>query len=281
MENAAKQFGPRRLNAPGWTSSQQFSGGFSSDGGRSRSRGLPPPVELAGRIEEARTSAKLLLQLVQSTPPNELIGNELVKEFSERCTSAQRSIQGYIACDNPAPDDDTMLTLIETNEQLSLAASKHQRAVLQARRATGASPSPTAQQNPSLPPPQGVPAAVPASSYTPPPGPPPRSDVQAPSPLDSLLLMAHLPLRRLQPRMSTAMAPCLRPCKRDPIARVWSHRRRRSSKKRTLSLITTPQPTHRRQTLARMATAARTTRTIPASSQRRPTCTDRRALPTI
>lgn len=199
MENAAKQFGPRRLNAPGWTSSQQFNGGFGSGGGRSRSRGLPPPVELAGRIEEARTSAKLLLQLVQSTPPNELIGNELVKEFSERCTSAQRSIQGYIACDNPAPDDDTMLTLIETNEQLSLAASKHQRAVLQARRATGASPSPTAQQNPSLPPPQGVPAAVPASSYTPPPGPPPRTDVQAPSPLESLPQDPYDPLPNAAP----------------------------------------------------------------------------------
>lgn len=144
MENAAKQMGPRRLNAPAWSTGQHFSGGFSSGGGRSQSRGLPPPAELAGRIEEARTSAKLLLQLVQSTPPNELIGNELVKEFAERCTSAQRSVQGYIACDNPAPDDDTMLTLIETNEQLSLAASKHQRAVLQARRLVGSSPTPCA-----------------------------------------------------------------------------------------------------------------------------------------
>ncbi|KAH9870030.1 hypothetical protein J1614_006952 [Plenodomus biglobosus] len=140
METAAKSFGPRKLNAPGWSNSQQIHGGFSS--GSSRSKGLPPPQELAGRIEEARTSAKLLLQLVQSTPANELLGNELVKEFAERCTTAQRSVHGYIACDDPAPDDDTMLTLIETNEQLSLAASKHQRAILQARRLMGASPSP-------------------------------------------------------------------------------------------------------------------------------------------
>ncbi|KAI8932675.1 hypothetical protein NX059_010169 [Plenodomus lindquistii] len=143
MESAAKSFGPRKLNAPGWSSTQQIHGGFGS--GSSRSKGLPPPQELAGRIEEARTSAKLLLQLVQSTPANELLDNELVKEFAERCTTAQRSVHGYIACDNPAPDDDTMLTLIETNEQLSLAASKHQRAVLQARRLMGASPSPSAQ----------------------------------------------------------------------------------------------------------------------------------------
>ena len=111
MAVAAKQFGPRKLNAPGWSGSQNVQGGFSS-GHRSSSKTLPPPAELAGRIEEARTSAKLLLQLVQSTPANELLGNELVKEFAERCTTAQRSIHGYIACDNPAPDDDTMLTLI-------------------------------------------------------------------------------------------------------------------------------------------------------------------------
>ncbi|KAF2997850.1 hypothetical protein E8E13_002312 [Curvularia kusanoi] len=202
MANAAKQFGPRRLNAPGWAPSQQFQGGFSSGGGRSHSRGLPPPVELAGRIEEARTSAKLLLQLVQSTPPNELIGNELVKEFSERCTSAQRSIQGYIACDNPAPDDDTMLTLIETNEQLSLAASKHQRAILQARRAMGASPSPTAQQTPQAlapPPSNDVPSVMPTSSYEPPPGPPPRKEVQVPSPMEALPQDPYDPLTNTAP----------------------------------------------------------------------------------
>ena len=166
MVAAAKQFGPRTLNAPAW-GGQQPHGGFSSS--RSGSKGLPPPTELAGRIEEARTSAKLLLQFVQSTPPNELLGNDLVKEFSERCMSAQRSIQGYINCDNPGPDDDTMLTLIETNEQLSLAASKHQRAVLQARRQQGTSPSPPLSTlNSSAFPPPAAPAAVPADTYNPP-----------------------------------------------------------------------------------------------------------------
>lgn len=159
MANAAKQFAPRTLNAPGWSVSQNIQGGFSSGSSRSQSKTLPPPTELAGRIEEARTSAKLLLQFVQSTPPNELLSNELVKEFAERCTTAQRSIHGYIACDNPPPDDDTMLTLIETNEQLSLAASKHQRAVLQARRLIGASPSPTPSNG-------NAPAGVPPQSYT-------------------------------------------------------------------------------------------------------------------
>ncbi|KAK4988046.1 hypothetical protein LTR66_007428 [Elasticomyces elasticus] len=100
-------------------------------------KGLPAPQELASRIEEARNTAKILLQLVQSTPPNEVLDNELVSEFAERCQTASRSMQGYINCNNPPPDDDTMQTLIETNEQLSLAASRHQRAKLSARRALG------------------------------------------------------------------------------------------------------------------------------------------------
>lgn len=209
MENAAKSFGPRRLNAPGWNAGQQFQGGFSNSGSRSHSRGLPAPVELAGRIEEARTSAKLLLQLVQSTPPNELIGNDLVKEFAERCISAQRSIQGYIASDNPAPDDDTMLTLIETNEQLSLAASKHQRAILQARRAIGASPSPPVQQQqppPTLPPVNNAPSGVPASSFEQPlPALPQRKDV--PSPMDSVPRDPYDPLPSAAPFTLQGPAP--------------------------------------------------------------------------
>ncbi|KAL8705571.1 MAG: hypothetical protein Q9201_001312 [Fulgogasparrea decipioides] len=107
-----------------------------------RPRGLPPPHELAQRIEEARTSSKLLLQVVQSTPPNEVLTNELIKEFVERCQSASRSVQGYINSENPPPDENTLLTLIETNDQLSMAMSRYQRAMLQARRMTGLGPSP-------------------------------------------------------------------------------------------------------------------------------------------
>ncbi|KAL8789991.1 MAG: hypothetical protein Q9213_000877 [Squamulea squamosa] len=107
-----------------------------------RPRGLPPPHELAQRIEEARTSSKLLLQVVQSTPPNEVLVNELIKEFVERCQSASRSIQGYINSENPPPDENTLLTLIETNDGISTALSRYQRAMLQARRLTGATPSP-------------------------------------------------------------------------------------------------------------------------------------------
>ncbi|KAL8836953.1 MAG: hypothetical protein Q9170_002715 [Blastenia crenularia] len=107
-----------------------------------RPRGLPSPYELTLRIEEARTSSKLLLQVVQSTPPNEVLTNELINEFVERCQSASRSIQGYINSTDPPPDENTLLTLIETNDQISTALSRYQRAMLQARRITGTSPSP-------------------------------------------------------------------------------------------------------------------------------------------
>ena len=121
----------------------QYAGGQHHQSRQSRPpRGLPSQEELAARIEEAKTTARLLIQTVQSTPQSELVGNELVKEFSERARSAHKSIQAYMNCENPSPDEDTMLTLIETNEQLNVAMSKHQRSILQARKAAGMSPSP-------------------------------------------------------------------------------------------------------------------------------------------
>ena len=134
-------------------------------------RTLPPPHELVGRIEEAKTSAKLLQQVVQSTAPNEFVGNELIKEFVDRCQSASRSIQGYIHSDSPAPDEDTLLTLIETNDQLSVALSRHQRAMLQARKAVGNSPVPSPPVGP--PPTQTQPLTNGASEPPPNPAPAP------------------------------------------------------------------------------------------------------------
>ncbi|PGH28276.1 hypothetical protein AJ80_00167 [Polytolypa hystricis UAMH7299] len=99
-----------------------------------RTRSLPSAEELAARIAEASTSAKLLNQVVQSTPPAEFHGNDLLKEFAGRCQSASRSIQRYINSTNPAPDEDTMLTLIDTNDRLSVALSKYQRAAVIARK---------------------------------------------------------------------------------------------------------------------------------------------------
>ncbi|KAI2790917.1 hypothetical protein POX_c03768 [Penicillium oxalicum] len=103
------------------------------------SRALPDAGELVARIEEARNSAKLLTQFVQITPSAELEDNDLIKEFIERCRSSAQNLQGYIHSTNPAPDENTLLTLIETNDEISVALSQQQRAMLRARKARGAS----------------------------------------------------------------------------------------------------------------------------------------------
>lgn len=98
---------------------------------------LPNPEELAARVTESRNSAKLLTQFVQSTPPTEMESNDLIKEFTDRCRNAAGVISGYMQATNPAPDDETLLTLIETNDELSVALSQQQRAALKARKARG------------------------------------------------------------------------------------------------------------------------------------------------
>lgn len=123
---------------------------------------LPDPVELANRLEEARTSASLLEQVVACTPPSEVLTNELITEFSDRCAGASRSIQGYMSAENPGPDNDTMESLIDTNEQLQQALNQHHRAVLQARKQFGDSRSSVASSPapPNHPPPTSQPRAT-------------------------------------------------------------------------------------------------------------------------
>jgi hypothetical protein len=166
------QAGPRTMRAPPFDPRAQPNPNYYAR--PHRQRGLPPPDELAARIEEAKTTARLLLQTIQSTPSAELLSNDLVKEFAERAQSAQRSIQGYMNSDDPHPDD-----------QLNIAMSKHQRAVLQARKTMGLStpntqsPPPGTMQNSYAPPPpqqQSYQSQNPYSQtqgYTAPPGPPP------------------------------------------------------------------------------------------------------------
>ncbi|KIW88144.1 uncharacterized protein Z519_11255 [Cladophialophora bantiana CBS 173.52] len=153
MEMWKKEKGKRNALRPPVSRDTQIPGAFSGNYHHHqqprRRDTLPPPDELAGRIEEAKTTARLLVQTVQSTAQAELLANDLVKEFADRAKTMQRSIQSYLNAQNPAPDPDTMLTLIETNDQLNIAMSKHQRAVLQARKATGmATPSPQPQSEP-------------------------------------------------------------------------------------------------------------------------------------
>jgi hypothetical protein len=83
---------------------------------------------------------------------------------------------------NPAPDEDTLLTLIETNDHLSIAMSKHQRALLQARRnLSNSSPAAASSQADQVnyPAPAGPPPGILATGSTqdhayPAPSPPPQ-----------------------------------------------------------------------------------------------------------
>lgn len=96
--------------------------------------GLPPITELVARISEAQTSASLLTQVLQSTPQVEVPTNELVKEFADRCKAASRSMVAYISAD-PPPDEDTLTTLIETNEVLGGALATWRKVVNEAQKA--------------------------------------------------------------------------------------------------------------------------------------------------
>lgn len=128
---------PPRRNQPNYSSpppNQHSQNYFARNHSNKR---LPEPAELANRLEEARSSSKLLEQVVMNTPPPEFLNNELIKEFADRCQSASRSIQGYMISENPTPDNETMESLIDTNELLQSALNQHKRAILNARKHMG------------------------------------------------------------------------------------------------------------------------------------------------
>ncbi|EWC47114.1 hypothetical protein DRE_03483 [Drechslerella stenobrocha 248] len=136
-----------------------------------RPRGvLPSPEDLATRISEAQTSAKLLMQILQSTPPEEVLANQLITEFADRCSAASRSIQMFIEADSPAPDETTMLTLFETNEMLATTLSRHQMALFSAKQLRGqAGTGPTVSRTGSA---NQVPQVAPGEQTTVAPTPP-------------------------------------------------------------------------------------------------------------
>ncbi len=162
---------PRTMTAPPFNPQQPYPQSFYPQQNRHHQQPhpnrLPDPVELANRLEEARTSAKLLEQVVACTPPSEVLSNDLIKEFSGRCTAASRSIQGYMAADSPPPDNDTMESLIDTNEQLQTALNQHHRAVLQAKKHLGVDTNSRSSTSIPSPPPQAQGRPVPPRKAVP------------------------------------------------------------------------------------------------------------------
>ncbi|KAK9319573.1 hypothetical protein V1517DRAFT_332110 [Lipomyces orientalis] len=96
-------------------------------GNGSSSRHEPVSQEkLEDVVEEAKTSASLLRQVVSSTPPVQISGSPLVMEFYERCVQLSSKIQSYLSRDSVPPLDESMiLTLISANDTIGTALEAH------------------------------------------------------------------------------------------------------------------------------------------------------------
>lgn len=97
-------------------------------------RPSPSPENLASRLREARTSARLLQQVVDTAAPDDINGNDLMRELAERCQHASAALQSVIGGDNVARTDSVVLSSIEANDLLTSALSNYHRAAIQARR---------------------------------------------------------------------------------------------------------------------------------------------------
>ncbi|KAK9484857.1 hypothetical protein V1527DRAFT_468831 [Lipomyces starkeyi] len=81
-------------------------------------------------VEEAKTSASLLRQVVSTTPPVEISGSPLVMEFYERCVQLSSKIQSYLSRDSVPPLDESMImTLISANDTIGTALEAHKAAL--------------------------------------------------------------------------------------------------------------------------------------------------------
>ncbi|KAK9373448.1 uncharacterized protein V1513DRAFT_158746 [Lipomyces chichibuensis] len=81
-------------------------------------------------VEEGKTSASLLRQVVSTTPPVEISGSPLVMEFYERCVQLSTKIQSYLSRDSVPPlDESTIMTLISANDTIGTALEAHKAAL--------------------------------------------------------------------------------------------------------------------------------------------------------
>lgn len=95
---------------------------------------MPPADVLASILSEANGSAEILNQTLHTTPLQEFTKSELLPEFAYRCQQLSKELQQYM--DAPQlPDEDTMLTMIDTNDKLTAALSRYRRDLIAARKA--------------------------------------------------------------------------------------------------------------------------------------------------
>lgn len=98
---------------------------------------LPKPRELRKRLDEARTTAGVLADVVNTSTPAVLLKHDLADDLSARCRRATNQVLEYMNTRDPTPDNHEMAALLATHEVLEQTLHHYHRAVLEARKSLG------------------------------------------------------------------------------------------------------------------------------------------------
>lgn len=99
------------------------------------SASLPKPRELRKRLDEAKTTAGVLADIVNTTPSSGLLDHDLADDLVSRCRRASGQVLDYLDTREPLPDNHEMAMLLSTHEILQQALHHYHGAVLEARKA--------------------------------------------------------------------------------------------------------------------------------------------------
>ncbi|CAK7219168.1 hypothetical protein SCUCBS95973_003728 [Sporothrix curviconia] len=105
--------------------------------GHSSAATLPKPSELRRRLREAKTTASVLADVVNTTTPAALLKHDLADDLSARCRRATNQVLEYMNTRDPIPDNNEMAELLATHEALEQTLHHYHRAVLEARKSLG------------------------------------------------------------------------------------------------------------------------------------------------
>ncbi|EPE04606.1 gat domain-containing protein [Ophiostoma piceae UAMH 11346] len=96
---------------------------------------LPKPRELRRRLDEAKTTAGVLADIVNTTTPSGLLKHDLADDLVARCRRAASQVLEYLDTKDPFPDNQEMAALLSTHEVLQQTLRHYYGAVLEARKA--------------------------------------------------------------------------------------------------------------------------------------------------
>ena len=96
---------------------------------------LPKPRELRKRLDEAKTTAGVLADIVNTTTSSGLLKHDLADDLVSRCRRAAGQVLEYLDTKDPFPDNQEMAALLSTHEVLQQTLRHYYGAVLEARKA--------------------------------------------------------------------------------------------------------------------------------------------------